>query len=60
MRRLLAMAIFAMMMAFGFAGVAEETEFDPAADSRPTSEFGSTAIMSTRLIWPIRAAEAST
>jgi len=44
MRRLLAMAIFAMMMAFGFAAVAEETEFDPAkvSDSlKAIFQFGS-------------------
>jgi TRAP transporter TAXI family solute receptor len=46
MRRLIGMAIFAMMMALGFAAVAEETEFDPAkvSDSlKAIFQFGSTA-----------------
>jgi TRAP transporter TAXI family solute receptor len=46
MRRLVGMAIFAMMMAFGFAAVAEETEFDPAkvSDSlKAIFQFGSVA-----------------
>src|ERR1700735_3726906 len=46
MRRLVGMAIFAMMMALGFAAVAEETEFDPAkvSDSlKAIFQFGSTA-----------------
>src|ERR1700692_322581 len=44
MRRLVGMAIFAMMMAFGFAAVADETEFDPAkvSDSlKAIFQFGS-------------------
>jgi TRAP transporter TAXI family solute receptor len=44
MRRLIGMAIFAMMMAFGFAAVAEETEFDPARVSESLKaifQFGS-------------------
>src|ERR1019366_640159 len=46
MRRLVGMAIFAMMMAFGFAAMAEETEFDPAkvSDSlKAIFQFGSAA-----------------
>src|SRR6202162_3896366 len=46
MRRLVGMAIFAMMMAFGFAAMAEETEFDPAkvSDSlKAIFQFGSVA-----------------
>ena len=46
MRRLVGMAIFAMMMAFGFAAVADETEFDPAkvSDSlKAIFQFGSAA-----------------
>ncbi len=46
MRRLIGMAIFAMMMALGFAAVAEETEFDPAkvSDSlKAIFQFGSAA-----------------
>jgi len=46
MRRLFGMAIFAMMMAFGFAATAEQTEFDPAkvSDSlKAIFQFGSTA-----------------
>jgi TRAP transporter TAXI family solute receptor len=44
MRRLLGMAVFAMMMAFGFAAVAEQTEFDPAKVSESLKaifQFGS-------------------
>src|ERR1022692_2243798 len=46
MRRLLGMAIFAMMMACAFAARAEETEFDPAkvSDSlKAIFQFGSTS-----------------
>src|SRR6202049_683899 len=46
MRRLIGMAIFAMMMAFGFVAMAEETEFDPAkvSDSlKAIFQFGSVA-----------------
>ena len=46
MRRLLGMAIFAMMMACAFAARAEETEFDPAKVSESLKaifQFGSTS-----------------
>src|ERR1700719_1700354 len=46
MRRLVGMAIFAIVMAFGFAAVADETEFDPAkvSDSlKAIFQFGSVA-----------------
>src|SRR5664280_497947 len=45
MKRLLGLAIFAMMMTYGFAARAEETEFDPAKVSESLKaifQFGST------------------